>query len=197
MAINFFKKFSWKKDEAPKAAKTSLTPIEEGKSPSNNLDSGSKTSHFGQYLSKMIQNILDILHHFLPRPVTKSEIFAQEADYLTGSKASAVQPRASDTPSSVKTAFAVRPHAIFHRLVMTAKAGRVGNRERYVFEVDNHANKIEIKKAFYSLYGVMPFAVATSIHKPKKVRSGRNFGSRKKWKKATITIDANKSVTIV
>ncbi len=109
-----------------------------------------------------------------------------------------IQPRTSDaTQSSAKTSFAVQPHAILHRLVMTAKAGRVGDRERYVFEVSNHANKIESKKAFYSLYGVMPFAVTTSIQKLKKVRSGKNLGSRKKWKKATVTIDANKSVTIV
>lgn len=142
MAMKFLKKLGGKKDEAVKAEKSSLTPIEEVKT-------------------------------------------------------SGVQPRGAAVSASAKTSFAVQPHAILRRLVMTAKAGRVGDRERYVFEISSNANKIEIKKAFYALYGVMPSAVTTSIQKPKKVRFGKNLGARKKWKKATITIDASKSVAIV
>ncbi|MBI4272721.1 50S ribosomal protein L23 [Candidatus Uhrbacteria bacterium] len=93
--------------------------------------------------------------------------------------------------------FSVQAERILRRLVMTSKAGKIGKYEKYVFEVAPTANKIEIKKAFTVLYGVLPLAVRTSILKPRTVRFGSRKGTRKKWKKAVITIDVNKSVTIV
>jgi len=96
-----------------------------------------------------------------------------------------------------KQVFTVQPSGILLRLVMTSKAGRVHDQERYVFEVSPKANKIEIKKAFYTLYGVMPLAVTTCVYKPKAVRFGRREGLRKQWKKATISVDAKTPVTII
>ncbi len=93
--------------------------------------------------------------------------------------------------------FLVQAESILRRLVMTSKAGKIGEYEKYIFEVGVAANKIDIKKAFTVLYGVPPLHVRTSILKPKAVRFGQRKGTRKKWKKATITIPANKSVTIV
>lgn len=99
--------------------------------------------------------------------------------------------------SKSKYAFAVQPSGVLLRLVMTSKAGRVRDQERYVFEVNTQANKIEIKKAFYTLYGIMPLTVTTCVYKPKRVRFGRREGVRKQWKKATISVDAKTPVTII
>lgn len=93
--------------------------------------------------------------------------------------------------------FLVQAEGILRRLVMTSKAGKIGEYEKYIFEVAPTTNKIEIKKAFIVLYGVPPLHVRTSVYKPKAVRFGQRKGTRKKWKKAIITIDAKKSVTIV
>lgn len=93
--------------------------------------------------------------------------------------------------------FFVQAESILRRLVMTSKAGKAGKYERYIFEVAPQANKIEIKKAFATLYGVSPLRVHTLVYKPQEVRFGRIKGQRKKWKKAVITIDEKKSVTIV
>ncbi|MBI2484004.1 50S ribosomal protein L23 [Candidatus Uhrbacteria bacterium] len=96
-----------------------------------------------------------------------------------------------------KHVFAVQPSGVLIRLVMSSKAGRVRDQERYIFEVSPRANKIEIKKAFYTLYGVMPLSVATCTYKQKRVRFARREGTRKQWKKATISVDAKHPVTII
>lgn len=121
----------------------------------------------------------------MPVPAVKAEKVA------TPKKISAA------TEGKGKRSFAVQPSGVLLRLVMTGKAGRVHDQERYIFEVSPRSNKIEIKKAFYTLYGVMPLSVTTCMYKPKQVRFGRREGMRKQWKKATISVDAKTPVTII
>ncbi|MDR0916704.1 MAG: 50S ribosomal protein L23 [Oscillospiraceae bacterium] len=60
---------------------------------------------------------------------------------------------------------------------------------KYVFEVDTHANKIEIKNAVEEIFGVKVDKVTTSHVKGKSRRQGRYpEGYAKDWKKAVVRL---------
>lgn len=57
-----------------------------------------------------------------------------------------------------------------------------------VFEVDRRANKIEIRQAVESLFGVTVVNVNTINQRGKPKRVGRVFGRRSDTKKAIVTL---------
>jgi len=72
--------------------------------------------------------------------------------------------------------------------VLSEKSTREEQLGKYTFLVDMNSNKIEVKKAIKSLYGVWPKSVNISITEGKKKRFGRIFGRRKSYKKAIVTV---------
>ena len=55
---------------------------------------------------------------------------------------------------------------VISRPLVTEKASQgSGEHQRYAFEVDGRANKLDIRKAVEELYGVRVMKVATSIRK--------------------------------
>ncbi len=62
---------------------------------------------------------------------------------------------------------------------------------KYTFEVARGANKIEVKKAVESLFGVKVAKVNTISVKGKKKRMGRTEGYTSDWKKAIVTLTAD------
>lgn len=93
----------------------------------------------------------------------------------------------------VQRKFPVVEHEVILRPVMSAKAF-VQGRERYIFEVAKTAGKIEIKKAFYNIFGVMPQSVKTQRYKSRDIHFGRIRGTSKEWKKAIITLKKGETV---
>ena len=59
---------------------------------------------------------------------------------------------------------------------------------KYTFEVASGANKIEVKKAVETLFGVKVAKVNTISVKGKKKRMGRSEGYTSDWKKAVVTL---------
>ena len=59
---------------------------------------------------------------------------------------------------------------------------------KYTFEVARGANKIEVKKAVETLFGVKAAKVNTISVKGKKKRMGRTEGYTSDWKKAVVTL---------
>ena len=62
---------------------------------------------------------------------------------------------------------------------------------KYTFEVARGANKIEVKKAVETLFGVKVAKVNTISVKGKKKRMGRTEGYTSDWKKALVTLTAD------
>ena len=61
--------------------------------------------------------------------------------------------------------------------------------KKYAFEVDKHANKIEIKKAIEEIFGVTVIKVTTTHMRGKTKRVGANpAGTSKSWKKAVVKL---------
>ena len=74
-------------------------------------------------------------------------------------------------------------------ILLTEKAARLREDEnKVIFAVDQRANKIQIKSAIESLFGVTVTAVNTSIVRGKFRRMGRGYGKLQNWKKAVVTL---------
>lgn len=83
----------------------------------------------------------------------------------------------------------IDPYQIIKRPIITEK-GTILRQEknRYIFEVDMRANKIEIKKAIEKIYGVRVVKVNTLIQhgKPRRIRFAE--GRKSDFKKAMVTL---------
>ncbi len=77
---------------------------------------------------------------------------------------------------------------IIVRPIITEKSMDGLAERKYTFEVAKNANKIEVKKAVETLFGVKVAKVNTISVKGKMKRMGRNEGYTSDWKKAIVTL---------
>ena len=77
---------------------------------------------------------------------------------------------------------------IIVRPIITEKSMDGLAERKYTFEVAKNANKIEVKKAVETLFGVKVAKVNTISVKGKMKRMGRNEGYTSDWKKAVVTL---------
>lgn len=80
--------------------------------------------------------------------------------------------------------------------LITEKAGVMNADNKYVFEVANDSNKIEVAKAVKEVYGIQPVNVNIVKVLGKNTRYGKSFGKRKDWKKAIVTLPKGQSIQI-
>lgn len=66
----------------------------------------------------------------------------------------------------------------------------------YVFEVEKHANKYQIKEAIETAFKVKVDSVRTLIMPSKVKRLGRFVGSSPSWKKAVVRLKKDQSITM-
>ena len=67
---------------------------------------------------------------------------------------------------------------------------------KYIFEVDRRATKIEIRNAVEKIFKVKVMTVRTMNFIGKKKRIGRTIGSRSDWKKAVVTLAPGSSIEV-
>jgi large subunit ribosomal protein L23 len=81
---------------------------------------------------------------------------------------------------------------IIKRPIVTEKMTELQDKGHYAFEVDIHANKIEIAKAVEKKFNVTVLNVRTMKHKGKAksqlTRRGRFQGRTSQWKKAMVRL---------
>ncbi len=81
--------------------------------------------------------------------------------------------------------------------VITEKAGNIAqNQGKYVFRVDQRANKTEIKNAIEKIFKVNVEEIRTINVKPKKRRVGRYSGLTNRTKKAIVTLKEGQSIDL-
>ncbi len=81
------------------------------------------------------------------------------------------------------------PRTIIKRPIITEKSTHLqGAGNKYVFEVDIRANKIEIAHAVKEIFNVTVLNVKTIRMKGKPKRLGLFSGYRASWKKAIVTL---------
>ncbi len=89
-----------------------------------------------------------------------------------------------------------RAYRVLVKPMVTEKATNLSAVNQYVFMIDNDANKIEVAKAIYEVYGVKPTEVNIIKVKGKKVNRGKITGKRKDFKKAIVTLKKGKSISV-
>ncbi len=82
---------------------------------------------------------------------------------------------------------------ILVRPIFTEKIARLQESEnKYAFEVDRNANKIEIRKAIEKKFDVKVKNIQTMVvpgkMRQQMTRRGRFYGKRPDWKKAVVTL---------
>ena len=92
------------------------------------------------------------------------------------------------------------------RPILSEKGSLLGETQnKYVFQVENQSNKLEIKQAIENKFKVKIKKVATLNMRGKKknmtIRSNRNVlrtnGNRANWKKAIVTLQDDYSIDIL
>jgi len=88
------------------------------------------------------------------------------------------------------------PYTIVKNLLRTEKGTVLLAKNKYLFEVDRRANKLEIKKSVEDIYKVKVSSVNTvSMHgKQKRVRYKK--GKTPDWKKALVTLKQGSTIDI-
>ena len=90
------------------------------------------------------------------------------------------------------------PGMIIKGVQVTEKGTDLREREnKYLFEVDLSANKIEIKRAVESLFNVSVAAVNTMKYRGKKKRERTvRYGRRPDWKRAVVTLKEGSKIDL-
>lgn len=94
-----------------------------------------------------------------------------------------------------KKKFMVKEYEIMLRPHISEKTIALGQKGVYTFQVHPDANKIQVKLAFFNMYGHMPAKVTIANQLGKTVRSGRTTGTRAAWKKATVSLPKGQVIT--
>lgn len=74
------------------------------------------------------------------------------------------------------------------RPIVTEKMTRLGEKNKYAFEVDSRANRLEVKEAVEKAFNVKVASVNILRAKGKIKRLGRRQFTTPAWKKAVVTL---------
>ena len=88
-------------------------------------------------------------------------------------------------------------YQVIKRILITEKS-TIAREEsnKYFFEVDRRANKVEIGKAVEKLFNVKVVDVSVMQVLGKKKRMDRLIGQKRSWKKAIVTLVAGNRIEI-
>lgn len=89
------------------------------------------------------------------------------------------------------------PYTIILKPIVTEKSLNLAKENKYVFEVDKKANKIEISKAVEEIFKVKVKKVAVINDKPKKRRLGLSQGFTSTRKKAIVTLEPGYKIELI
>jgi large subunit ribosomal protein L23 len=88
-------------------------------------------------------------------------------------------------------------HQIIKKILVTEKSTAAREKSnKYFFEVDRKANKMEISKAVEKLFKVKVADVRVLHVLGKKKKLGRIIGKKSSWKKAIVTLAAGSRIEI-
>jgi large subunit ribosomal protein L23 len=84
----------------------------------------------------------------------------------------------------------MEPHQILIRPIISEKNTMLNEQGQYVFEVDQRANKIMVRKAVEELFNVNVTAVNIMNVSGKRRRAprSRTYGMTRTWKKAVVSL---------
>lgn len=88
-------------------------------------------------------------------------------------------------------------HQVIKKILITEKSTIARDEtNKYFFEVDRKANKVEIGTAVEKLFKVKVTDVRVINVLGKKKRLGRTVGQKRSWKKAIVTLAAGNRIEV-
>jgi large subunit ribosomal protein L23 len=88
-------------------------------------------------------------------------------------------------------------YSVLKRPLFTEKNDRLKEKfNKFAFEVEMKANKIEVRQAVEQIFGVSVVKVNTMRVHGKVKRRGRSVGRRPDWKKAIVTLKEGDTIPI-
>lgn len=89
-------------------------------------------------------------------------------------------------------------HRIIKKYLVTEKSTASRNEgNKYTFQVDRGANRIEVGKAVENLFKVKVLNVRMMNVPAKKKRVGKVVGEKSPWKKAIVTVAKDNRIEII
>jgi large subunit ribosomal protein L23 len=86
-------------------------------------------------------------------------------------------------------------HSIIRSPSITEKnTGLRAQQNKYVFEVDRGATKVDVRQAIEKIFGVKVVAVNTMVVKGKFKKMGKHAGYRSDWKKAIVRLEKGQTI---
>jgi len=85
---------------------------------------------------------------------------------------------------------------IIKRPIITEKSTDLMADNKYTFEVDLRATKLQVKAAVEEIFDVKVQKVNTSRVKGKLRRMGRHEGYTSEWKKAVVTLEPGHTIEV-
>lgn len=99
-------------------------------------------------------------------------------------------------PKKLKKEDTGNAYRIILKPLLTEKSTELGSVGKYVFQVANNVNKIEIEEAIRNLYGVNVVKINIINQGGKPIQYGHSSGRTKGWKKAIVTLKAGEKIEI-
>lgn len=91
----------------------------------------------------------------------------------------------------------MHPYEVLRRPLVTEKTNMQGDTEnRFSFEVDPRANKLQVKEAVEKAFNVQVVDVNILNVPSKRRRLGRQLGHKPAWKKAIVKLAAGQRIQL-
>jgi large subunit ribosomal protein L23 len=90
----------------------------------------------------------------------------------------------------------VNARQVILRPVVSEKSYALLAANKYTFRVADRANKTQVRQAVEEIFGVRVEGVRTAWVKPKPKRRGFTSGTRRRWKKAIVTLHAEDTIEL-
>ena len=88
------------------------------------------------------------------------------------------------------------PYDVLKRPVVTEASTDAMELNKYTFEIDSRANKIQVRHAVEEIFKVRVLKVNTMWVPGKTRRRGYSVGRTAEWKKAIVTLAPNDSIEL-
>ena len=86
--------------------------------------------------------------------------------------------------------------SVIIRPIVSEKSYALLAANKYTFRVHPDAHKTQVRQAVEEIFGVRVDGVRTAWVKPKPKRRGLMSGSRRRWKKAVVTLHPDDSIEL-
>ncbi|CAN5612444.1 50S ribosomal protein L23 [soil metagenome] len=90
----------------------------------------------------------------------------------------------------------MNPRSVIIRPVISEKSYALLAANKYTFRVHERASKTQVRQAIEQIFGVRVLGVRTQNVKPKPKRRGLTAGTRRRWKKAVVTLHADDTIEL-